>query len=336
MKDWTNVRNGRLVGIKELPKHLHYRRWLFRCDCGNEVSVLLCNLSRTQSCGCLAKEMLSKRRRQNIAGRRYGRLVAVEPVKRSDNRSMLWKCLCDCGNITIVSVQRLNSGNTKSCGCLQHSLKIKDRIGKRYGKLTAIRQLTDSGDIVWECLCDCGKTKNILSSWLSSGTKSCGCAKQDAGRAFQRDVSGQRFGMLTALRPTKRRDVNQGMVWEWKCDCGNIINMSLNSVTRGNTQSCGCKVAGVKYIYCFISKKTGLVKYGVSCNVLKRKYALESELDESLECIYHRPATFEEETKLHQDLKKYRTKHPNNPTRREWYAGCSEVLDYLDILKETT
>lgn len=33
-----------------------------------------------------------------------------------------WKCRCDCGNETIVGQTLLQTGKTKSCGCLQSSI----------------------------------------------------------------------------------------------------------------------------------------------------------------------------------------------------------------------
>lgn len=54
----------------------------------------------------------------DIAGKRFGRLVAIERVGHQ-HRSPLWKCKCDCGNIIDVSLQKLNIGDTKSCGCLK-------------------------------------------------------------------------------------------------------------------------------------------------------------------------------------------------------------------------
>lgn len=61
---------------------------------------------------------------KDIAGQRFGRLVAVEYdpcVWRSPNGRAYakWKCLCDCGNATSVSPAKLLSGNTNSCGCYQ-------------------------------------------------------------------------------------------------------------------------------------------------------------------------------------------------------------------------
>lgn len=50
-------------------------------------------------------------------GQRFGRLVAVERVGKSAQRQSLWRCLCDCGNETVVPTDKLANGNTKSCGC---------------------------------------------------------------------------------------------------------------------------------------------------------------------------------------------------------------------------
>lgn len=54
-------------------------------------------------------------------GQRFGRLTVIEDcgIKRypSGGRTKVWKCLCDCGNETVVITPNLNSGRTQSCGC---------------------------------------------------------------------------------------------------------------------------------------------------------------------------------------------------------------------------
>lgn len=54
----------------------------------------------------------------NLIGQRYGRLVVLE--RDFSKRTTAWKCLCDCGNITVVTTKHLRSKgySTKSCGCL--------------------------------------------------------------------------------------------------------------------------------------------------------------------------------------------------------------------------
>lgn len=50
-------------------------------------------------------------------GLRYGKLIAVELVKKESKT--YWKCLCDCGKETGVFGGHLGNGHTQSCGCLQ-------------------------------------------------------------------------------------------------------------------------------------------------------------------------------------------------------------------------
>lgn len=55
--------------------------------------------------------------------------------------------------------------------------------GEKYGRLTVIDQhtiRTNSGQIRWNCKCDCGKEVTIIGSDLRSGrTTSCGCLKKE-------------------------------------------------------------------------------------------------------------------------------------------------------------
>jgi len=58
-------------------------------------------------------------------GFRYGRLVVLRRNGTNKLKKVMWECVCDCGNKTIVPSGSLASGNTKSCGCA-----IKDAITK--------------------------------------------------------------------------------------------------------------------------------------------------------------------------------------------------------------
>ena len=53
----------------------------------------------------------------DISNQRFGKLIAIERCGEICSRS-LWRCKCDCGNETVVSVSNLRNGHTKSCGCL--------------------------------------------------------------------------------------------------------------------------------------------------------------------------------------------------------------------------
>jgi hypothetical protein len=58
---------------------------------------------------------------KNLSGQKFGKLTAIEKVKIIDRTQYYWKCQCDCGKITYTTTGKLESGHTKSCGCLSHS-----------------------------------------------------------------------------------------------------------------------------------------------------------------------------------------------------------------------
>lgn len=61
--DITNKKFGRLTAIKYAYNKGKRVYWLFRCDCGTEKVILKTNVvcRKIRSCGCLHKELLSKR-----------------------------------------------------------------------------------------------------------------------------------------------------------------------------------------------------------------------------------------------------------------------------------
>lgn len=52
-------------------------------------------------------------------GNRYKKLIVIRFSHIDKHRSAHWKCLCDCGNETIVCGRSLRRKLTRSCGCLQ-------------------------------------------------------------------------------------------------------------------------------------------------------------------------------------------------------------------------
>lgn len=66
----------------------------------------------------------------DIAGRRFGRLVAVKWIGRSRRGQRLWRCECDCGKMVEVGLSALRRGHTRSCGCLRND-KAAERFKAR-------------------------------------------------------------------------------------------------------------------------------------------------------------------------------------------------------------
>ena len=119
----------------------------------------------------------------------------------------------------------------------------KDLTGQRFGRLVALEP-TDKryrSTIIWRCRCDCGNACEVPSAWLRKGlTRSCGCLQDEARR---NDVTGQRRGHLTAIRPTDQRR-NGATVWEWRCDCGATVLKALGLV--GDSASTMCPTCARK------------------------------------------------------------------------------------------
>jgi len=54
-----------------------------------------------------------------------------------------------------------------------------------------------------------------------------------------KDLTGMRFGKLVVVRPTDKRRCTR-VVWECRCDCGNLTYVRSDNLVQGKTKSCGC------------------------------------------------------------------------------------------------
>lgn len=59
----------------------------------------------------------------DLTGQRFGRLVAIEPVGKSNSHGVLWRCKCDCGKEVDTRANYLRNGGTTSCGCFHSEIK---------------------------------------------------------------------------------------------------------------------------------------------------------------------------------------------------------------------
>lgn len=53
------------------------------------------------------------------------------------------------------------------------------------------------------------------------------------------NLIGRRFGKLIVLKDSGKR-YRRAVLWECRCDCGNIIYKTGNNLLSGNNKSCGC------------------------------------------------------------------------------------------------
>lgn len=53
----------------------------------------------------------------DLIGKKFGKLLVISKTDERFHASIVWECLCDCGEIKKVDSHALISNRTKSCGC---------------------------------------------------------------------------------------------------------------------------------------------------------------------------------------------------------------------------
>ena len=137
--DATEKQFGRLKAlrpVRDLTKKHNALRWLCMCSCGTLTLACYSGLRNgsKRSCGCLERELLSKRSTADIAGQSFHQLTAIRRTSLRKRTWYLWECLCTCGNTTLATVTELRGGDKKSCGCRNE-----------HTRLERIRRLNKSG-----------------------------------------------------------------------------------------------------------------------------------------------------------------------------------------------
>lgn len=68
----------------------------------------------------------------DLTGQRFSRLVVQERAG-SRRTGLLWRCVCDCGQTTVVQGTNLRNGHTKSCGHAETE-PLADRFWEKVAK----------------------------------------------------------------------------------------------------------------------------------------------------------------------------------------------------------
>lgn len=63
-------------------------------------------------------EQAKKPKSKDIAGQRFGKLIAIKKIGIDSRKNAIWLCKCDCGNECQRIVARLTEKKNHSCGCL--------------------------------------------------------------------------------------------------------------------------------------------------------------------------------------------------------------------------
>ncbi|MBQ8401073.1 MAG: hypothetical protein IJX14_03995 [Clostridia bacterium] len=189
---------------------------------------------------------MAREKRCIETGMTFGRWTALTPAE-GDGEAR-WHCRCSCGTERDVLERSLLYGTTTSCGCARREnvsgALAHDLTGRTFGELTVLQKAEKqygTGGIRWTCLCSCGKRYDVRGALLENGTRTHCSEKCHELHYAYKDITGQRFFDLTAVRPTDKRDIRGSIIWVCRCDCGNEKELSYNRLVYGKVKSCGCR-----------------------------------------------------------------------------------------------
>lgn len=124
--------------------------------------------------------------------------------------------------------------------------------GQVFGRLTVLEEAPPPSEYLtykglwYRCRCQCGNEAVVRRSCLLEGkTKSCGCLRRETSRnnamtkTHKKIENGTVFGRLTVIRETEDRAFGN-IVYECRCQCGNITHVRGSELKCGNVKSCGC------------------------------------------------------------------------------------------------
>lgn len=200
----------------------------------------------------------------DISGQRFGKLTAlwkVGNIRHGHSSIPLYAFRCDCGKIKFSTSSIARSGQLTTCGCGLQERGIAKRanyLNKKIERLTVVEALPSKGHrgMQWRCICECGN-ECIKSSYdFTRGATSCGiCVKYDLAREKLLLLNDPRnkvllskpINTLVGLHVGKLyiyEDTGQSKstyrLYKAKCECGSIIDYTLQCLQHGITMSCGC------------------------------------------------------------------------------------------------
>lgn len=109
----------------------------------------------------------------DLAGQRRGKLIAISYHGKIKKRSH-WKCICDCGQESIVEATSFNSGRTQSCGCSHiESARRNGRLTKGPKPKHGLAKIPEY--FIWKTMRQrCINPKNNSYQWYGAiGIKFC-------------------------------------------------------------------------------------------------------------------------------------------------------------------
>lgn len=125
----------------------------------------------------MEKQTRNSSPRKDLTGQVFTYLTPLYYIKGGK-----WHCKCKCGAELDVDTRNLNSGHTKSCGCLQRERASNNTFDMSNYETEGLKVISrdgsdEQGVALWKTLCKhCGNIFTTRGSSIRAGyVKSCGC-----------------------------------------------------------------------------------------------------------------------------------------------------------------
>lgn len=181
-----------------------------------------------------------------------------------------------------------------------------DLTGQKFNRLTVIKRLGTKyigegkqSATLWECLCDCGNSKNVTSALLrNEKVKSCGCLRREFGRNSVKKLHISNIKLTREERSLKKlfhRYTNSAKYMKREFD---FTLESFKEITSKNCFYCSAppskvalwhptKILNGYYVYNGIDRIDSKIGYKLDncvpccfqCNAMKSNYSLDSFLE---------------------------------------------------------
>lgn len=299
IKDLTGQKFGKLTVIERGPSRevsgCQRTQWLCECECGNRKYIVSNQLlsGRIKSCGCSnydhlkTVDGLSTSKLYNI----YMRIVAsIENEKDKKYPSVGAKGIRMCEEWRKDFLKfhdwAVNNGysddlSVKDCtlvridkdkdfepsNCKWSTMKEQQRSRTNNKLITykgEVKSLAEWGEYL-------GMRSDTLGYRLRKGwtveeafETPLGEQRPNWVNPRREDITGQKFGKLTALEWLRSDKKAHTSIWLCECECGNTCEVSLNNLKTGHTTSCGCMKGRITH------GKWGTRLYNIYYNMLQR------------------------------------------------------------------
>lgn len=271
LHNYVGERIGQLTVLEELEPHVtpngsKQRIVRCRCDCGNVITIRLTAALESKKC----RKCSGREHRIDLTGQRFGKLVVLsmadDYLSPSGHRLSRCKCLCDCGNISIVNKNQLTTGSTRSCGCLLNTaglLKDYPDLADKYDfnkneeiglDFETIKART-SKKVWWKCK-ECGNSWYATVASQNDKVKH-GCpycsgrlvikGKNDLLTLFPEIAKEWNYDRNIGLSPEDVSAKSQIKVW-WKCFEGHEWKATVANRTFNKS---GCPKCNIEKVNSF-------------------------------------------------------------------------------------